>query len=356
MKVLVTGATGFIGGNLARQLWQRGFEVKALVRPGSNTLTIDDTDIRQVHGDILDAGSVASAMQDCQAVFHCAAVYSFWSKRPDLVHKTNVEGTSIVLQAARQAGVAKVVHTSTVSTVGLPQEGLGDEETPLDRRQLVGHYKKSKYQAERLALEMADDGLPVVVVNPTAPVGPWDVKPTPTGGIILDFMRGRIPGYLDTGMNLVDVEDVAAGHISAMEVGEPGQRYILGNRNVHLKDMLRMLQDVTGKPAPRLRLPYWLALGAGYIDQMVEGSLMGRQPRIPVEGLKVAKHPMYVSAEKSVRKLGIPQQPVEAALEKAVRWFIDHNYVDTVSGAKIARPRGDVGTPKGAKQGVRTLH
>ena len=348
MKVLVTGATGFIGGNLARQLWQRGFEVKALVRPGSNTLTIDDTDIRQVHGDILDADSVARAMRDCQAVFHCAAVYSFWSKRPDLVHKTNVQGTANVLRAARQAGVAKVVHTSTVSTVGLPQEGLGDEETPLNPHQLVGHYKKSKYQAERLALEMADDGLPVVVVNPTAPVGPWDVKPTPTGGIVLDFMRGRIPGYLDTGMNLVDVEDVAAGHISAMEVGEPGQRYILGNRNVHLKDMLRMLQDVTGRPAPRLRLPYWLAMGAGYLDQILEGSLLGRQPRIPVEGLKVARHPMYVSAQKAVGKLDIPQQPIEAALEKAVRWFIDHNYVDAASGAKM--------TPKGAKQGVRTLH
>jgi dihydroflavonol-4-reductase len=332
MRVLVTGATGFIGGNLARQLWQRGFDVKALVRPGSNTLTIDDTDIRQVYGDILDADSVARAMKGCQAVFHCAAAYSFWSKRPDLVHKTNVEGTSIVLQAARQAGVAKVVHTSTVSTIGLTYEGPGapaNEDTPMDPGRLVGHYKKSKYQAEKLALEMAREGLPVVVVNPTAPVGPWDVKPTPTGGIILDFMRGRIPGYLDTGMNLVDVEDVAAGHISAMEVGEPGQRYILGNRNVHLKDMLRMLQDVTGRPAPKWRVPYWLALGAGYLDQMVEGSLIGRQPRIPVEGLKVAKHPMYVSADKAVRQLRQPQQPIEAALEKAVRWFTDHNYVKT---------------------------
>ena len=330
MKVLVTGATGFIGGNLARQLWQRGFDVKALVRPGSNTLTIDDTGISQIPGDILDADSVARAMKDCQAVFHCAAVYSFWSKRPDLVHKTNVEGTSIVLQSARQAGVDRVVHTSTVSTIGLHHEGLdasANEDTPLDPARLVGHYKKSKYRAERLALDMAREGLPVVVVNPTAPVGPWDVKPTPTGGIILDFMRGRIPGYLDTGMNLVDVEDVAAGHISAMEVGEPGQRYILGNRNVHLKDMFRMLQDVTGRTAPKWRLPYWLALWAGYVDQAVEGSLLGRQPRVPLEGLKVAKHPMYVSADKAVRQLGQPQQPIEAALEKAVRWFTDHNYV-----------------------------
>ena len=330
MKVLVTGATGFIGGNLARQLWQRGFDVKALVRPGSNTLTIDDTGISQIPGDILDADSVARAMKGCQAVFHCAAVYSFWSKRPDLVHKTNVEGTSIVLQAARQAEVDRVVHTSTVSTIGLHHEGLdasANEDTPLDPARLVGHYKKSKYRAERLALDMAREGLPVVVVNPTAPVGPWDVKPTPTGGIILDFMRGRIPGYLDTGMNLVDVEDVAAGHISAMEVGEPGQRYILGNRNVHLKDMFRMLQDVTGRTAPKWRLPYWLALGAGYVDQAVEGSLLGRQPRVPLEGLKIAKHPMYVSADKAVRQLGQPQQPIEAALEKAVRWFTDHNYV-----------------------------
>ena len=327
MKVLVTGATGFIGGNLARQLWKRGFEVRALVRPGSNTLTIDDTDIRQVPGDILDPESVAEAVRGCQAVFHCAAFYSFWTKRPELIHRTNVDGTAIVLQAARQAEVSRVVYTSTVSTIGWSSGEPATEDTPLDPNNLVGHYKRSKYQAEQLVLNMAAEGLPVVVVNPTAPVGPWDVKPTPTGRIVLDFVRGRVPAYLATGMNLVDVEDVAAGHISAMEQGQPGQRYILGNRNVSLKEMLDMLQQLTGRRAPKWRVPSWLAIGAGYLDQFVEGKLLGREPRVPVEGLKVARHPMYVNSAKAVRELGQPQGPVEAALEKAVQWYTDHNYV-----------------------------
>ena len=222
MKVLVTGATGFIGGNLARLLWQRGHQVRALVRPESNTLTIDGTGIEAVHGDILDLNSVARAAQGCEAVFHCAASYTFWSRDHRTVYRTNVEGTANVLSAASQAGVSRLVYTSTVSTVGLPNGHMATEDTPLDPSRLSGHYKKSKYQAELLALKSASEGLPVVVVNPTTPVGPWDVKPTPTGKIVLDFLLGRIPAYLDTGMNLVDVEDVAVGHILAMEQGQPG--------------------------------------------------------------------------------------------------------------------------------------
>jgi dihydroflavonol-4-reductase len=332
MRVLVTGATGFIGGNLARQLWRSGHEVRALVRPGSNTLTIDDTDIKRVPGDILDRESVVRAVQGCEAVFHCAAVYTFWTRDPALTHRTNVDGTAIVLEAARQAEVSRVVHTSTVSTVGLPPAGLGDEDTPLDPRHLVGNYKRSKYRAEQVALAMAAEGLPVVVVNPTAPVGPWDVKPTPTGRMVVDFLQGRIPAYLATGMNLVDVEDVAAGHILAMEKGEPGQRYLLGNRNVTLKELFTMLRELTGRPAPRWRVPYWLALGAGYLDQMLEGNLLGREPRIPLEGLKLSKKPMYVTCRKAVLELGQPQGPVEVALEKAVKWFVDHGYTRSPVG------------------------
>ena len=327
MKVLVTGATGFIGGNLARRLAQYGYEVRALVRPRANTLTIDGTCIEQIPGDILDRESVARAVQGCQAVFHCAAIYSFWSSTPKLIHRTNVDGTTIVLQAARQAGVSRVVCTSTVSTMGFSPGELSTEESLLDPDHLVGHYKKSKYQAELVALEMAAEGLPVVVVNPTAPVGPWDVKPTPTGRIILDFMRGRIPAYLDTGMNLVDVEDVAEGHILAMESGRSGQRYLLGNENLSLREMFGILQEITGRRAPRWRVPYWLALAAGYLDHAVEGKMLSREPRIPVEGLKVAKSPMYVDCEKAVRELGQPQSAVAVALEKAVRWFTDHGYV-----------------------------
>ncbi len=287
-------------------------------------------------GDILDRESVDRALRGCEVVFHCAAAYTFWTPDPDLMYRTNVGGTANVLEAARQAGVSKVVYTSTVSTVGLAAGGLGTEETPMDPSHLVGHYKRSKYRAECLALTMASEGLPVVVVNPTTPVGPWDIKPTPTGRMVLDFMRGRIPAYLDTGMNLVDVEDVAAGHILAMERGRPGQRYLLGNRNVTLKGVFAMLQEATGRRAPRWRAPYWLALGAGYLDQLVEGRLLRREPRIPLEGLKVARTPMYVDCQKAVKELGQPQSSVEAAIGKAVKWFMDHGYTRSGRGAPEA--------------------
>ena len=338
MKVLVTGATGFIGGNLARELWGRGYRVRALARPGSNTLTIEDTDIEPVTGDLLDRDSVERALEGCQAVFHCAAAYTFWSRDPSQIYRTNVEGTRTVLEAARQAGVERVVYTSTVSTIGIPPTpplgkegegglGLGDETTVVDPHHLVGNYKKSKYMAERVALQMAEEGLPVVVVNPTAPVGPWDVKPTPTGRIVLDFLKGRIPAYVDAGMNVVDVSDVAVGHILALEKGVVGQRYLLGHQNLTLKAVFDLLQQLSGRPAPRWKVPHWLALGVGYVDQLVEGVALRREPRVPVEGLKIARRPMYVSCQKAVAELGLPQSPVEAALEKGIHWFTKYGYI-----------------------------
>ena len=330
MKVLVTGATGFIGGNLARRLVAQGHQVKALVRPGSNTLTIgsigDSTGVETVPGDILDADSVDRGLHGCQWLFHCAASYTFWSKNPGDIYRTNVEGTAIVLDAAARAGVERVVFTSTVGTIGLPAAGLGNECTELPAAQLVGNYKKSKYQAEQIALEKARQGLPLVVVNPTATVGPWDVKPTPTGRIVLDYIRGRMPAYVDTGLNLVDVADVAEGHILAAEKGKVGQRYVLGNRNLTLKAIFGLLEGITGRKAPRTRIPRWLALGAGYFDQLVEGQFLGREPRIPLEGLRAAKKPMYVSSEKAIYELGLPQTPVEQALAEAVAWFENHGY------------------------------
>ena len=336
MKVLVTGATGFIGGNLARMLWRRGYQVCALVRPGSNTMTIQDTGIEQVAGDILDRDSVARAARGCQAVFHCAAAYTFWSLNPGLIYRTNVTGTANVLDAARDAGVPKVVYTSTVSTIGLPDDGsgggLGDEETQVQAHHLVGAYKNSKYQAEQLVLDKAREGHPVVVVNPTAPVGPWEIKPTPTGKMVLDFLMRRIPVYLASGMNLVDVEDVAAGHILAMEKGRPGQRYILGNINLTLKQIFTMLAELTGLPAPRWRAPFWLVTAAGYLDGLVEGRLMRRQPRIPLEGIQVAKRPMYVGCDKAIKELGLPQSPVDIALHRAIEWFTENGYVARRAG------------------------
>ena len=326
MKVLVTGATGFIGGNVARALHARGYEVSALARKGSSTLTLKDTGIETTQGDVRDRESVAGALKGCQAVVHCAALYTFWAPDPRVIYEVNVDGTRVVLQEALRAGVVGCVYTSTVSTVGIPKEGIGTEQTELSSDQLVGHYKKSKYLAEKEALGLSQQGLPVVVVNPTTPIGPWDVKPTPTGGIVLDFIRGRIPAYINTGMNLVDVEDVAVGHISALENGKPGERYLLGNKNMTLHQVFKLLEEVSGKKAPRIKLPRWLVIGAGYIDEFVEGKIMRKEPSIPLEGLKVSKKPMYVSCAKAVRELGLPQSPIEGAVEKAVRWFRDYGY------------------------------
>ena len=340
MKVLVTGATGFIGGNLARELWARGYQVRALVRPESNTLTIKDTGVEQVEGDILDRQSVRNAATGCQAVFHCAAAYTFWSRDPIGVRRANVEGTVNVVECATAAGVDRIVYTSTVSTIGIPRDGThGDEDDVLSPKSLHGHYKQSKYEAEQEALRLAEPpprsiGAPVVVVNPTAPVGPWDVKPTPTGKIVLDFMRRRIPAYLATGMNLVDVADVSAGHILALEKGRTGQRYILGNRNVTLKELFAMLSGITGDPVPRVRLPYWLVVGAGYAEQAISGGLLRRHPAIPVEGVIASKKPAWVSSERAVRELGMPQSPVEGALAKSAEWFTAHGYVESKKDGK----------------------
>ena len=326
MKVLVTGATGFIGGNVARALQSRGYETRALVRASSSTLTLKDTGIETALGDVTDRESIARALKGCQAVVHCAALYRFWSPEPRSIYEVNVTGTRIVLEEALAAGISRCVYTSTVSTVGIPRDGLGTEETSPLEKDLVGHYKKSKYLAEREALKLAQRGLPVVVVNPTTPVGPWDVKPSPTGRMVRDFIKGRIPAYIDTGMNLVDVEDVAVGHILALEKGRPGERYLLGNKNMRLDQMFKVLEGLSGRRAPKIKLPIWLVIALGHLDQLVEGRLLGREPTIPLEGVRVARKPMYVNCDKAVRELGLPQSPVEGALEKAIAWFRQYGY------------------------------
>ena len=333
MTTLVTGATGFIGGNLARALWARGEDVRALVRPSANDLAIRETGVTQVTGDLLDVESVRRAAAGCETVYHCAATYSFWSPRPREVYRSNVAGTVNLLDSARRAGVRRVVFTSSVSTIGIPENGssgparLGAEEMPPRPALLIGDYKQSKYATEQLALAANDDNMEVVVVNPCAPVGEWDVKPTPTGQIPLSFARGKAPGYIATGMNLVDVADVAEGHILAMERGVPGERYILGHRNLTLKEIFDILSKITGRRAPGIRIPHWAILGIAYIDEFIEGSLLRRPPAVPVEAIKITRHPMYVSSGKAVSELGLPQSPVETALEKAVRWFRDHGYI-----------------------------
>lgn len=332
MTTLVTGATGFVGGNLARALWARGEDVRALVRPSANDLAIRDTGVAQVKGDLLDSESVRRAAEGCETIYHCAAIYSFWSLRPREMYRSNVVGTVNLLDAARRAGVRRVVFTSSVATIGLPSNGsrepghLGTEEMPPRPALLIGYYKQSKYATEQIALAANDDEMEVVVVNPCAPVGEWDVKPTPTGQMPLFFARGKTPGYIATGMNLVDVADVAEGHILAMERGVPGERYILGCRNLTLKEIFDILSEITGRRAPSIRIPYWAILGFAYLDEFVQGTLLRRAPAVPVEAIKITQHPMYVSSAKAVAELGLPQSPVDVALEKAIRWFRDYGY------------------------------
>ena len=315
-----------MGGNVARALMARGYEVRALARKGSSTLTLDGTGAEVVEGDVRDAESVARALAGCRAVVHCAALYAFWLRNPRAIYETNVNGTRIVLEQSRKAGVERVVHCSSQAAIGLPESGLASEATDAEPQRLAGHYQRSKYLAEQEALRVARQGLPVVVVNPTAPIGPWDVKPTRTGAMVLDFMRGRMPAYVQVGMNLVAVEDVAAGHVLALERGRPGERYILGHRNLWLGEVLRMLADITGRRAPRLRLPYWLVLALAYADAAVEGGVLRRPPYIPLEGVKEMRRPRFMDCSKAVRELGLHQSPIEGALEKAVRWFRDHGY------------------------------
>ena len=328
MKALVTGATGFIGGNLVSALLNDGFQVRALVRKESSTFITEEEDVEPVSGDIRDMESVRLAVHGCDVVFHAAALYTFWSRDSSLMYETNVQGTRNVLTAALEAGVERVVYTSTVSTVGVPRRGqVSNEETQPTSGDLVGPYKCSKYRAELEAFKLHQRGLPLVVVNPTVPVGRGDVKPTPTGRMVLDFIRGRIPVYVDTGLNLVDVEDVAKGHILALRHGRLGQRYLLGNRNLSLWEIFDILANITGRRVPKLKIPHWLAVAAAYVDDFVEGKVFKREPRIPLEGTKEARHHMYVDCSKAVKELGVPQTPVEHALEKAVRWFDEKGYI-----------------------------
>jgi dihydroflavonol-4-reductase len=327
MKALVTGATGFIGSNLVRQLLKQGYQVKALVRNGSSHRNIRDLDIELAYGDLLDRASLDRAIDGCEVLFHLAAAYTFWSADPKTIYQVNVQGTENVLTAARDRGVNKIVYTSTESTIGITDCSPGTEATVADPDEVPGHYKKSKCLAERLALNMCQEGLPLVVVNPTMPVGPGDIKPTPTGQMIVDFLNRRMPACVTTGLNVVDVEDVAKGHILALERGRIGERYILGNRNLTFREILDILEQITGIPASRLNIPIWLALGTAYIDEFVSGKILRRHPRIPVAAVKAAGKFRHFDCAKAIRELGLPQTPVEESFVKAVRWFQQNGYV-----------------------------
>jgi dihydroflavonol-4-reductase len=314
---LVTGASGFLGWHVARLLLDRGYPVRALVRPGSR---VDGLNVETIAGDLRDSASLDRAASSCGLVFHVAADYRLWAKDPADLYRSNVDGTRNLLTAARNAAVERVVYTSTVGCIGVPHGGVGDETTPVSLDDMAGDYKRSKFLAEQVALEFARDGFPVVIVNPTAPIGDHDVKPTPTGKIVLDFLNGDMPAFIDTGLNVVDVRDTAEGHLLACEHGRPGERYILGSENLTLAQILQKLAAITGRKAPTMRLPYAVAYCAGMCSTAWAG-ITGTPPRVPIDAVRMARKKMWVTHEKARRELGFRPGSAETALRRAVDWF-----------------------------------
>ena len=314
---LVTGASGFLGWHVARVLLKRGYAVRALVRPGS---VVDGLDVEPATGDLRDPQSLARAVSGCGLVFHAAADYRLWAKNPNDLYQSNVDGTRNLLEAARRAGVERLVYTSTVGCIGIPNDGIGDENTPVSLRDMAGDYKRSKFLAEQAVLEFARAGFPAIIVNPTAPVGDHDVKPTPTGQTVLDFLNGKMPAFIDTGLNIVDARDTAEGHWLACERGRAGERYILGSENLTLAQILEMLARITGRKAPTVKLPYAAAYCAGVCSTAWAG-ITGTPPRVPIDAVRMARKKMWVTNQKARQELGFDPAPAETALRRAVDWF-----------------------------------
>jgi dihydroflavonol-4-reductase len=326
MTTLVTGASGFLGSHVTRQLVASGDEVRVLLRASSHNRAISDLSLEYVTGDLRDPASLERAVKGVKRIFHVAADYRLWSRRSKDIYESNVGGTKNLLLAAENAGVEQFVYTSTVATIAVdrPQPPNEFTETRLD--EMVGHYKRSKWLAEQEVLNAAKNGAPVVIAMPTTPVGPWDWKPTPTGKIIVDFLNGKMPGYVETGLNFVGVEECAAGHLLVAEKGKPGDRFLLGAENLTLKEVLDTLAKITGLPAPTMKIPHGLALTAAYANT-VFSRLMFREPQIPIEGVKIARHKMFVDCSRTQRELGFRPGTVAAALERAVRWYEANGFV-----------------------------
>jgi dihydroflavonol-4-reductase len=326
MTTLVTGAAGFLGSHVTRQLVARGESVRVLMRPSSNNRAISDLPLEYVTGDLRDPASLERAMKDVKRVFHVAADYRLWAKNSQDIYDSNVGGTKNLLVAAQVAGVEQLIYTSTVATIAVDRPELPNETTDAKLEEMIGHYKRSKWMAEQEVLQAARAGLPAIVAMPTTPVGPWDWKPTPTGKIILDFLNGKMPGYVETGLNFVGVEECAAGHLLVSERGEIGERYLLGAENLTLKGLLDVLAEITGLRAPSMKIPHRVALGVAYVESAFS-RLIGKEPQIPVEGVKIAQHKMFVDCSRAQRELGFQAGPVAAALERAVRWYQANGYV-----------------------------
>jgi dihydroflavonol-4-reductase len=332
MRVFVTGATGFLGSHVARVLADQGAELRLLVRQTSNLKNLEEllspgTKAETATGDLRDPASLEKAMAGCDTVFHVAADYRLWVRDPNEMYKSNVEGTRAMLEAARKNGVQRVVYTSSVATIGFTADGSpADEESPVSLDDMIGHYKRSKFMAEQIALEAGRTGMQVVTVNPTTPVGEQDVKPTPTGRIVVDFLKRKFPAYVETGLNLVDVRECARGHVMALEKGQSGERYILGGENLTLKQILDALRKITGLPSPTIKLPYMFAFAAGVFGEMITGRMLDGEPRATVDTVRLGKKKMFASSYKAERELGWKIVPVEDALRRAVEWFRRNGY------------------------------
>jgi dihydroflavonol-4-reductase len=327
MKTLVTGGTGFVGSHLVRALLDRGEQVQCLVRSTSRRDNLENLSVEFVTGDLRDIDSLRLATKDCRVVYHCAADYRLWCKDPNEMYQSNVEGSNNVMQAAFDEGVQRVVYTSTVGCLGLNDNGApANENTPVTIDDMTGHYKRSKFLAEEKVREWAQRGLPVVIVNPSTPVGEMDIKPTPTGKIIVDFLRGKMFGYVETGMNLIDVRDCAQGHLLAAQRGRAGERYILGGRDLTLKELFDSLARVTGIASPTMKVPHWVAETYARLENAWSIRVARRDPDVPLESVKLARHKMWFDSSKAVRELGLTQNPIDAALERAVKWFREHGY------------------------------
>jgi dihydroflavonol-4-reductase len=327
MKCFVTGATGFLGSHVARGLLARGAELRLLLRPTSRTDNIDGLAAERVIGDLRDEESLRNGMMGCEFVFHVAADYRLWAANRQELYASNVDGTRNVLQAARDAGARRVIYTSSVATMGFGNNGrLTDENTPVSIANMTGDYKRSKFMAEQLVVAAGQAGQNVVMVNPTTPVGERDIKPTPTGRIVVDFLRRKFPAYVDTGLNLVDVADCAEGHLLAMERAVPGERYILGGENLTLKQILDKLAAITGLPSPKVKLPYAVAYATGVVDTVVSGTIRKREPRVTLDSVRMGRKKMFVTSAKAERDLGWHPRPVDDALRRAVEWFQANGY------------------------------
>ncbi len=326
MLAFVTGSTGFVGSHVARALAEQGADLRLLVRSNSNLKNIADLKADLLTGDLRDPASLDKGIAGCDVIFHVAADYRLWVRDPGEMYRANVEGTRAILEAACKNNVRRVVYTSSVATMGFTQNALADENSPVSLTNMIGPYKRSKFMAEQVAIEAARSGLDVVIVNPSTPVGERDIKPTPSGRIVVDFLKKKFPAYVDTGLNLVDVKECAHGHIAALEKGRPGERYIVGGENLTLKQILDKLAAITGLPSPTVRVPYIVALATGVVDEVVTGRILGREPRATIDAVRMGRKKMFVTSAKAERELGWKVVSVDDALRRATDWFRANGY------------------------------